>query len=48
MTVHSFDFIGVPEGFNGRPDQKLNAQGIAPSPVGAKPGSDGIPSMVVS
>jgi hypothetical protein len=25
MTVHSFDFIGVVKGFNGTPDQKLNA-----------------------
>jgi hypothetical protein len=25
MTVHSFDFIGVVIGFNGRPIQKLNA-----------------------
>ncbi|WP_163913519.1 hypothetical protein [Pseudomonas frederiksbergensis] len=24
MTVHSFDFIGVVKGFNGRPDQKLS------------------------
>jgi hypothetical protein len=25
MTVHSFDFVGVVKGFNGTPDQKLNA-----------------------